>query len=321
MRWSRYSAAAIQSNMAESTLTPGDHIYCDRRSAAKLYSHHGIYIGHNAVIHFAVDSSPAGYPRNKRDLLHPDPVKELEDTRFIRIMYGSLNDFSGGDTVLVVEYNENMSILERDRREIGSCHRVKAMPLEETLKVAKFFARKWQLWDTYNLYSNNCETFACFCKTGLLNIACQLHPEAEVVELFETPCSTAHEAIRKYLRDRNKKVSSSFLRAIDRLPLPLPRIPLVPGLPDPHPDKPSLPLPDILSDGVKVLTDPVGAVTEVGFVLAEDGAKVLTDPVGAVTEVVTDPEKRGKAATAAIATVALGPVGFVLAKAFNWNLF
>ena len=177
-----------------------------------------------------------------------------------------------------------MSILERDRREIGSCHRVKAMPLEETLKVAKFFARKWQLWDTYNLYSNNCETFACFCKTGLLNIACQLHPEAEVVELFETPCSTAHEAITKYLKDRNKNDSSSF--SLDCLALPLPVNPI---------PKPA----DILSDGVKV----------------------LTDPVGALREVVTDPEKRGKAATAAIATVALGPVGFVLAKAFNWNFF
>ena len=280
------------------SLSPGDHIYCDRDSAADLYSHHGIYVGDGNVIHFASDSSPAGYPR-----------KDSINSRFIRIMRGTLSDFTGSDTLEIVEYNSDISVKERAESEIGSCHRVDAMPPEETLKVAEYFVERSDLWDSYNLYSNNCENFACFCKTGLLDIASQLHPESAIMETIETPCTSADEAIKRYLKNHQK---NSLQCTLPILPLPFPKPPLpIPVDPFPNPLIP-VPVDPFPNPLIPIPADPFPNLT-------------LHDPLtalgGAVREVVSDPEAMGRAATAVVATAALGPVGLVLAKVFDWNLF
>ena len=64
----------------------------------------------------------------------------------------------------------------------GSCHTMEAMPSSENIKLAKHFLEHPHKWGNYNLKSNNCETFACFCKTGLMKIAAQLHPTRNVVK-------------------------------------------------------------------------------------------------------------------------------------------
>ena len=303
------------------SLSPGDHIYCNRDKAADLYSHHGIYVGDGKVIHFASDSSQAGYPR-----------KDSIDSRFIRIMRGTLSGFKGSDTLEIVEYNSEMSVKERVELETGSCHRVDAMPRDETLKVAEYFVERSDLWDSYNLYSNNCENFACFCKTGLLDIASQLHPESAILEIIETPCTSADEAIKIYLKNRRKN-SLQFPFPIPPFPFPNPPIPvpadpfpnpLIPVPADPFPNPP-IPVPadpfpnPLIPVPVDPFPNPLIPVPVDPFPkpTAHDP---LTALGGAVRTVVGDPEAMGRVA-AALATVAFGPVGQVLAKVFDWNIF
>ena len=71
------------------------------------------------------------------------------------------------------------------------------MPPEETIKLARYFLS--HPWGDYHFRENNCETFACFCKTGLMNIAAQLHPERLVLyELAMEPYTTAEAALESY---------------------------------------------------------------------------------------------------------------------------
>ena len=192
----------------KSDLRPGDHIYCHR----KLYNHHGIYIGERdcEVIHFSGPENN-GLLYKKMGTLYEIMEKVgkylLEDSRSedskrkmqpICIRSTNLYTFLNGAPARLVSYNSSgikkLLVIVR-----SSCHTMEAMPPSETVKLAKHFLEHPSEWGNYNLASNNCETFACFCKTGLMDIAAQLHPTRNVVkEAFHTPCQTYERAIRDY---------------------------------------------------------------------------------------------------------------------------
>ena len=101
----------------------GDVIFAKRT----LYSHYGIYTGHNKVIHFRHEDSP-GHKK-----------ASIEQTSFLT--------FSKGDPVYICQFLEQAD-------SFYSPH--------ETIKRAKSRLGK----TGYNVITNNCEHFALWCKTG-----------------------------------------------------------------------------------------------------------------------------------------------------------
>lgn len=110
----------------ESNFELGDHLYVDCGG----YSHHGIFAGDDLVIHF--DSTAARKVIGTLNGLPPH-VTEV-----------SMEEFSGGKIVYVRDYSQAVlaaeEIVKRARSRIGE--------------------------RGYDLFDNNCEHFAVWCKTG-----------------------------------------------------------------------------------------------------------------------------------------------------------
>ncbi len=113
------------------SLSVGDIIYTERKHG--LYSHFGIYIGDNSVVHFSAAKG-----------------KET-DAESADIIQTSIEEFLRGDKLFVLRENPGSDykpfppgvIVERAKSEIGK--------------------RK----GTYSLVSNNCEHFAYWCRYGV----------------------------------------------------------------------------------------------------------------------------------------------------------
>ncbi|XP_064385561.1 uncharacterized protein LOC135334338 [Halichondria panicea] len=128
-------------------LKPGDHIYAYRK--LRIYAHHGIYIGKNKsgihiVIHFTGDPG----------------TKKSKSSAKIRT--SSLDDFLDGAHLRLVSYDDGSSIIKRS----GISQFVESLPASEVVGMAETFAMDPDTWEDYNFFTNNCEHFCIFCKTG-----------------------------------------------------------------------------------------------------------------------------------------------------------
>ena len=211
----------ISHAVSEEDLKPGDHIYCHR----SIYTHHGIYIGEPdcQVIHavgrdydsfMKLSQSQQSYKDEKTLQEKLAKLKEenassieinkikmkLQQLRDIRVKSDTLFEFCNGDLVRLVAYNCTNPIKTNQAK-----HMVKAMPPEETIKLAKHFLNNPEEWPQFHIINWNCETFACFCKTGLSNIASQLHPyRFWFTEVHDEPYATAEEALQEYEKQKTK---------------------------------------------------------------------------------------------------------------------
>lgn len=132
------------------SLSVGDIIYTERKHG--LYSHYGIYVGENQVVHF---SAPKG--------------KET-DAESADIIQTSIEEFLRGDKLFVLRDKPDSDykpfppdvIVERAKSKIGKCG------------------------GTYSLVSNNCEHFAYWCRYGVKE-SVQVDAVATAVVLFLYP--------------------------------------------------------------------------------------------------------------------------------------
>ena len=182
----------------------GDHIFCYRSQAGYIYTHHGIYVGQNQVIHFsgendffttciAILTNGFNDPIDQRmrderaryyeqiptvpyqDEYHNREMIRLARERPICIRRTTLEEFLGNDTLHIAQYNEENA---RYGVENPRYRDVIPIDLEKTALSAECFYKNPHHWGKYHLYSNNCETFACYCKTKLrIGVQLQLHPE------------------------------------------------------------------------------------------------------------------------------------------------
>jgi hypothetical protein len=136
----------------------GDHLLVKRKKWFFSYYHHGIDIGDNKVIHLTG-------PRKK-------------DAKVIET---SLDEFLNGGVLEVWEYITFIDILRNYhsdmKSEFGQPHWM--LPLLDEERISEIEARikdtdrtvaearKYLGRRGYNLFSDNCEHFAVFCKTGL----------------------------------------------------------------------------------------------------------------------------------------------------------
>lgn len=115
----------------------------------------------------------------------------------IRIRKTTLSEFCSGAWMRLVAYNCNSWFKMKHSK-----HEMKAMPINETIKLAKHFMDHPMEWGKFHLKENNCETFACFCKTGRMDIAAQLHLRGNE---STPPFNTAEEALENYRQNAPQK--------------------------------------------------------------------------------------------------------------------
>lgn len=125
--------------MASKKLKLGDIVFCERRSGLlgrNLYQHYGVYAGYHKIIHYVKGDSP------------------LDG----RIAETSIEEFCDGDTLYIAEDDSLLSIFQ-DADVTSTFYGPR-----KTVERARSMIGKGD----YNLFDHNCEHFAIWCKTGLL---------------------------------------------------------------------------------------------------------------------------------------------------------
>ncbi|KAL4296859.1 hypothetical protein GQ457_12G005050 [Hibiscus cannabinus] len=133
----------------------GDHIFCKRKGG--LYYHHGIYVGDNMVIHLAGKAKKLQPPNSCQECKN----KGVTNGEMAKIC---LDCFLRGENFFVYEYG--VSYFKHKTREMGTCSFFAARPPHEVVGTAAHFLER-DGFGGYDLFANNCEDFAVYCKTGL----------------------------------------------------------------------------------------------------------------------------------------------------------
>ncbi|KAG8480670.1 hypothetical protein CXB51_025215 [Gossypium anomalum] len=133
---------------------PGDHIYCPRGGG--LYDHHGIYVGDDMVIHLQGKGKKI------------EPLPECHKCRGKRIENGEIakvciDCFLHKETLQIYDYG--VPFREFSYRKRGTCSQLHSKPPHEVISAATAFLEGARFGD-YDMFKNNCEDFAVFCKTG-----------------------------------------------------------------------------------------------------------------------------------------------------------
>jgi hypothetical protein len=161
----------LSNRVARDSLKPGDHIYSWR--TAYIYAHHGIYVGDNKVIHFTrrgqevgtgtvldillVSSGPA-----RSYVVCPDCTPPEEGHG---VFSSCLNCFLSGGILYKFEYSVSPALFLAKARG-GTCTLAVSDAPDTVVHRANYLLTNG--FGCYNIFKNNCEDFAIYCKTGLL---------------------------------------------------------------------------------------------------------------------------------------------------------
>ncbi|XP_038684269.1 uncharacterized protein LOC119984412 [Tripterygium wilfordii] len=161
----------LSNRVDRESLKPGDHIYSWR--TAYIYAHHGIYIGDDRVIHFTrrgqevgtgtlvdlllVSSGPA---RSRAPCPNCTPPDEGQG-----VLSSCLNCFLAGGVLYRFEYAVTPALFLAKARG-GTCTLAVADSNDVVVHRARYLLTNG--FGCYNIFKNNCEDFAIYCKTGLL---------------------------------------------------------------------------------------------------------------------------------------------------------
>lgn len=155
--------------LSMSDLVAGDHIYTWR--AFSFYAHHGIYIGDNRVVHFnsqkltgSFSSRPSSAPaRVCNSLSRPHYCGFRRQGSGVTV--SCLNCFLRNDSLHRFKYGVTRREFKRRIRG-GTCTTAESDPPETVIHRATYLLDNG--FGDYDLYENNCEDFALYCKTGLV---------------------------------------------------------------------------------------------------------------------------------------------------------
>ncbi|KAL3621702.1 hypothetical protein CASFOL_034362 [Castilleja foliolosa] len=165
--------AVLSNKIGKDELKPGDHIYSWRHSY--LYAHHGIYVGNGNVIHFTRGAGQeigtgmvldqflfSSSPSNPSD----DPCPRCSDrSKSDGVISSCLDCFLSNGALYQFQYGISPAIFLAKARG-GTCTLARSDPPEDVVHRAEYLLRKG--FGGYNIFKNNCEDFAIYCKTGLL---------------------------------------------------------------------------------------------------------------------------------------------------------
>ncbi|XP_059457927.1 uncharacterized protein LOC132187590 [Corylus avellana] len=160
----------LTNRVGRSEIKPGDHIYTYR--AVFTYSHHGIFVGGNRVVHFSPDrnsnsnstwiSSDSGYCKSAVICpSYPECGFRQPNSCVLR---SCLDCFLGNGSLYRFEYEVSPSFFFAQVRG-GTCSFAKSDPPEQVIHRALYLLQYG--FGNYDAFLNNCEDFALYSKTGL----------------------------------------------------------------------------------------------------------------------------------------------------------
>nr|CAD1818018.1 unnamed protein product [Ananas comosus var. bracteatus] len=165
----------LSNRIGRESLKAGDHIYSWR--AAYVYAHHGIYVGDNKVIHFTrgrgqevgtgtvldVLLTSSGPRRRETPCTNPHCTTQRADSH--GVASSCLDCFLAGGVLYRFEYAVSSAHFLAKARG-GTCTLAASDPDEIVVQRANHLLTNG--FRCYNVFKNNCEDFAIYCKTGLL---------------------------------------------------------------------------------------------------------------------------------------------------------
>ncbi|KAK2640413.1 hypothetical protein Ddye_028208 [Dipteronia dyeriana] len=155
-------------------LKPGDHIYCWR--LAFIYAHHGIYIDDGKVIHFTQGPEVQENGRVIISSCLPDPkisdvpcpqCGDNNSSSNNGVILSCIDCFLSGGELKLFEYGVSWAYFLANVRG-GTCTLATSDPPGEVLHRANILLENG--FGVYDVFKNNCEDFAIYCKIGLLVI-------------------------------------------------------------------------------------------------------------------------------------------------------
>ncbi|MCD7446010.1 hypothetical protein HAX54_024714 [Datura stramonium] len=154
-------------------LVIGDHIYTWRKGY--LYAHHGIYAADGKVIHFTPAAGREVGTRTifGRVIFSSSPASRRSEPECPRcgdsrgnegVISSCLECFLCGGNLYRFRYGASPGLFLAQVR--GTCTFAPSDPHEDVLHRAETLLNIG--FGNYNLFKNNCEDFAIYCKTGYL---------------------------------------------------------------------------------------------------------------------------------------------------------
>ncbi|PIN12560.1 Phosphatidylcholine--retinol O-acyltransferase [Handroanthus impetiginosus] len=163
----------LSNKISRDELKPGDHIYSWRHSY--LYAHHGIYVGNGNLIHFTRGHGQeigtgtvldriifSSSPSNSLD---PPCPRCGEQSKSDGVISSCLECFLSGGDLYQFQYGVSPALFIAKARG-GTCTLAQSDPPEHVIHRAEYLLKNG--FGGYNVFRNNCEDFAIYCKTGLL---------------------------------------------------------------------------------------------------------------------------------------------------------
>ncbi|KAJ4876672.1 NC domain-containing protein-related [Raphanus sativus] len=166
----------ITNKVERAELKPGDHIYTYR--AVFAYSHHGVFVGGCKVVHFKPEqtlkaaptlSSSSSSSVSEVNDSSEAPCPTYPDCGFKQpnsgVLLSCLDCFLKNGSLYRFEYGVSSSMfLTRVRG--GTCTTAPSDPFQTVVHRAMHLLQNG--FGNYDIFQNNCEDFALYCKTGLL---------------------------------------------------------------------------------------------------------------------------------------------------------
>ncbi|KAL7165604.1 hypothetical protein ACSBR2_041313 [Camellia fascicularis] len=162
----------LSHRVERSEIVAGDHIYSWR--AVFAYSHHGIYVGGSKVVHFTREQNMGSSDDSFASISAPSSTvpsgcSTFPDCGFRQpqrgVVISCLDCFLDGGSLYRFEYGVTPSAFLTKLRG-GTCTTAESDPPEAVIHRAMYLLRNG--FGNYDVFKNNCEDFAMYCKTGLL---------------------------------------------------------------------------------------------------------------------------------------------------------
>ncbi|KAL6131117.1 PREDICTED: uncharacterized protein LOC101305103 [Fragaria vesca subsp. vesca] len=154
----------LSNKVERDEIKPGDHIYTYR--AVFTYSHHGIYLGGSKVVHFTPEKKPSSSTGKSYDSMS---CPTFPDCGFRQpnsgVVLSCLDCFLRNGSLYCFEYGVTPSVFLSKVRG-GTCTTAASDSPESVIHRAMYLLQNG--FGNYDVFQNNCEDFAMYCKTGLL---------------------------------------------------------------------------------------------------------------------------------------------------------
>ncbi|GMH17313.1 hypothetical protein Nepgr_019154 [Nepenthes gracilis] len=163
----------LSHRVGRNEIKPGDHIYTWR--TVFTYSHHGIFVGGSKVVHFTPEHNWIGnlsteaMTNSNPTTGIPSTCPTFPDCGFRQLNSGvalsCLDCFLGKGSIYLFEYGVTPQVFLAKVRG-GTCTTAQSDSPEIVIHRAMHLLQNG--FGNYDVFQNNCEDFALYCKTGLL---------------------------------------------------------------------------------------------------------------------------------------------------------